>query len=220
MKNNNVKDVLTVTKDEIYHGKVDDNYIIDHTDEDYIDIYNYENLTLEYSYKSGTAGLYLQKSDEQYELLYESSTIDGIENSSFFSKDSVYLLSNYNSNTSSIETLTYLPKTAFIQATKKVPENCKKRISNSIKNFTLSTYLAMRSTLLVHNDNYIKKSNNESLLKEYRKLFVKYELGKTLIPVSNILETVLTDIHEYISFFLTVAKFVIICLHLCWHENY
>ncbi len=199
MKSNNIEDVLTTTKDEIYSEQVDDSYRITHPDEDYIDIFSYENLTLEYSFKSGQAALYLQKADNQYEMLYESSTINGIENSSFYSKDSVYLLTNYDHNTSSIGHLDYLPKTTFVQATKKVPENSEKKIRNSIKNFTLSTYLAIHSIPLIDNDTYNKESSNESLLKEYRKLFVKYESAKTLLPVSNILGTVLSDVHEYIA---------------------
>lgn len=200
MEPHHIKDVFATTKDEIYNNvQVDDSYRITHPDEDYIDIFSYENLTLEYSFKTGQAVLYLQKSDEQYEILYESSTINGIENSAFYSKNSVYLLSNYNHNTSSIEHLTYLPKTAFVKATKKVPENCEKGISNSIKNFALSTYLAVHSTPLIDNDTYIEEFSNESLLAEYRTLFVKYESAKKLIPVSNILETVVADIHEYIA---------------------
>ena len=199
MKNNNVKDVLTVTKDEIYHGKVDDNYIIDHNFEDYIDIFSYENLTLEYSFKTGQAVLYLQKSDEQYEMLYESSTIDGIENSSLYSKDGVYILNNYDHNTSSIERLDYLPKTTFIKATQKVQEDSKNTIINRIKTFTLPIYLATHATPLIDNDIYIKESSHESLISEYRQLFVKYESAKTLLPVANILEEVVNEIHEFIA---------------------
>lgn len=203
MKTNYDENIFIARKDDIYTSEpIDDSYRKENPNENYINIFSYENLTVEYDFQSGKAALYIQRSEQEYELLYESSIVDDIENSSFYSKDNAYILINYNHKTGDIEKLDCIPKTSFIQYAKKFSKNFKSDFINSINEFISTLYIAKHSTNLIYNNNnynYSKDNSNQKLFKEYRKLFVQYNSAKTLIPVSSILDEVITNIHKYIS---------------------
>lgn len=200
MKPNYNENIFIANKDDIYNSElVDDSYRKANPDENYVDIFNYANVTIEYDFKSGKSALYLQKSKKEYEILYESSIVDGIENSSFYSRDNAYILTNYNHNTGDIERLECINKTDFIQYLNKALKDFHSGFMNSINKIIALSHLLKNSTtfLIINNKHYEKLYNN--LYKEYRKLFVKYRSATTLIPAYSILYEIISTIHKYIS---------------------
>lgn len=200
MKMNYDENLFTTSADKIYNGQVTDTCRSEDPDVDYIDIFNYENLVLECNFSSGKYVLYLQKSDTEYEILYECSNINGIENSSFYSKNNVFILTDYNHNTSDIRKLDCIPKKNFIEAIKRYSTNSNNKIFNYLNDIRLANYSLIHSIPLISEGKYISEySTNVHLFQEYRKLFVKYRSAITLIPISNILDEIISSLHEYIA---------------------
>lgn len=218
MKSNYDENIFNANKDKIYNGEVDNSYRTMTPDEEYIDIFGYENLALEYNFKTGQTALYLQKSESNYEILYESHTINGIESASFYSEDTVYMLTGYNHNTGDISNLNCVPKKDFIKSANRFNPNSNRKIVNSIKTFGLTTSILMHTTNLIVDNTHIKSETNKKYFKEYRKLFVKYCSATALIPISNILEETISNLNEFIATRkLDISKFKKICSEL---ENF
>lgn len=200
MKTNYDENIFIANKDDIYNSEsVEDSYKKANPDEHYIDVFSYENLAIEYDFKSGQSTLYLQKSDKEYEILYESSNADDIENSYFYSKDNAYILTNFNNKTGNIERLDCISKTAFIQSINEFSRDFHNGFINSINKIIATSHISKYFTTLIINNKYCENIYNKNLFKEYRKLFVKYKSAATLIPVSNILDEVISNIYQYIS---------------------
>lgn len=199
MKQKYNKDILMTDKDSIYKGQIDDVYKKNHPEEEYIDVFSYENLTLEYDFESKRSTLYLQINEDKYELLYETSIKNNIENSSFYSKNNVYILTDYNHETGKIGKLDCIRKTSFIKSINDFSKDFHNRFFNSANELISGFNILKQSNTLINNDHYNENNNNKNLFKEYRTLFVKYKSATILIPVSNILDEIISKIHEFIA---------------------
>lgn len=196
----NKEDPLVFSKESIYgNDLISESQKYESPDENFIDIFEYENLSMEYSFKTGETALYIKNSNHQYELLYETTIRDGIQESSFYSRDSVYVLTNYNHNTGIIGGLDYIPKNIFINFMNTFGKEYKNTFSKKISELLSIPYMAKHFVKMISDNNYYNTSSNQYIFDNYRKIFVKYTLVTVLIPVSNILEDFIADVHNYIA---------------------
>lgn len=193
------KNPLAFSKKEVYGDDlIDSSQIHENNNENFIDIFEYENISMEYSFKTGQTALYLKNSDYQYELLYESVINNGIQNCSLYSKDSVYILTNYNHNTGTIYSLDYIPKDIFIKFINKFDKEHKNVFLKKASDWLAVPYMLKHFTKLINDNDYYNNSSNQYLFDNYRKIFIKYTSATMLIPVSNILNNFIADVHNYI----------------------
>lgn len=196
----NKNNPLAFSKKDVYGDDLIDSSQIyeNNNNEDFIDIFEYENISMEYSFKTGETALYLKNSDCQYELLYDSNINNGIQNASFYDKDSVYILSNYNHNNGFIESLNYIPKNIFIKFMNTFGQDYKNVLLKKASDLLSIPYMLKHFVRLICDNNYYNNSSNQYLFDNYRKTYVKYTLATMLIPVSNILDNFIKDVHNYI----------------------
>lgn len=193
------KNPLAFSKKEVYGDDlIDSSQIHENNNENFIDIFEYENISMEYSFKTGQTALYLKNSDYQYELLYESVINNGIQTCSLYSKDSVYILSNYNHNNGCIGSLDYIPKNIFIKFMNTFGKDHKNVFSRKISDLLSIPYMAKHFVRLISDNDYYNNSSNQYLFDNYRKIFIKYTSATILIPVYNILNEFIADVHNYI----------------------
>lgn len=193
------KNPLAFSKKEVYGDDlIDSSQIHENNNENFIDIFEYENISMEYSFKTGQTALYLKNSDYQYELLYESVINNGIQTCSLYSKDSVYILTNYNHNTGTIYSLDYIPKDIFIKFINKFDKDYKNVFFKKASDMLAVPYMLKHFTKLINDNDYYNNSSNQYLFDNYRKIFIKYTSATMLIPVSNILNNFIADVHNYI----------------------
>lgn len=193
------KNPLAFSKKEVYGDDlIDSSQIHENNNENFIDIFEYENISMEYSFKTGQTALYLKNSDYQYELLYESVINNGIQTCSLYSKDSVYILTNYNHNNGCIGSLDYIPKNIFIKFMNTFGKDHKNVFSRKISDLLSIPYMAKHFVRLISDNDYYNNSSNQYLFDNYRKIFIKYTSATMLIPVSNILDNFISDVHNYI----------------------
>ena len=193
------KNPLAFSKKEVYGDDlIDSSQIHENNNEDFIDIFEYENISMEYSFKTGETALYLKNSDYQYELLYDSDITNGVQNCSLYSKDSVYILSNYNHNNGCIGSLDYIPKNIFIKFMNTFGKEHKNVFSRKISDLLSIPYMAKHFVRLISDNDYYNNSSNQHLFDNYRKIFIKYTSATILIPVYNILDNFISDVHNYI----------------------
>ncbi len=193
------KNPLAFSKKEVYGDVlIDSSQIHENNNENFIDIFEYENISMEYSFKTGETALYLKNSDYQYELLYDSDITNGVQNCSLYSKDSVYILSNYNHNNGFIESLDYIPKNIFIKFMNTFGKEHKNVFSRKISDLLSIPYMAKHFVRLISDNDYYNNSSNQHLFDNYRKIFIKYTSATILIPVYNILDNFISDVHNYI----------------------
>lgn len=193
------KNPLAFSKKEVYGDDlIDSSQIHENNNENFIDIFEYENISMEYSFKTGQTALYLKNSDYQYELLYESVINNGIQTCSLYSKDSVYILTNYNHNTGTIYSLDYIPKDIFIKFINKFDKDYKNVFFKKASDMLAVPYMLKHFTKLINDNDYYNNSSNKHLFDNYRKIFVKYTSATILIPVYNILNEFIADVHNYI----------------------
>lgn len=193
------KNPLAFSKKEVYGDDlIDSSQIHENNNENFIDIFEYENISMEYSFKTGQTALYLKNSDYQYELLYESVINNGIQTCSLYSKDSVYILSNYNHNNGCIGSLDYIPKNIFIKFMNTFGKDHKNVFSRKISDLLSIPYMAKHFVRLISDNDYYNNSSNQYLFDNYRKIFIKYTSATILIPVYNILDNFISDVHNYI----------------------
>lgn len=196
----NTENPLLFSKEDVYgNNLITYSQINEDNNDDFIDIFDYDNLCMEYSFKTGNAALYIKNSDYQYELLYESNINDGIQNSSLYSKDSVYILTNYNPNTGTIGGLDYIPKNVFINFMNTFGKEYKNIFSKKISELLSIPYMVKHFVKMVSDNNYYNNSSNQYIFDNYRRLFVKYTSATILIPVYNILSDFIEDIYKYIA---------------------
>ena len=193
------KNPLTFSKEDVYgNDLINSSQIYENTDENFINVFEYENISMEYSFKTGQTALYLKNSDYQYELLYESVINNGIQTCSLYSKDSVYILTNYNHNTGTIYSLDYIPKYIFIKFINKFDKDYKNVFLKKASDMLAVPYMLKHFTKLINANDYYNNSSNKHLFDNYRKIFVKYTSATILIPVYNILDEFIADVHNYI----------------------
>ena len=193
------KNPLAFSKKEVYGDDlIDSSQIHENNNENFIDIFEYENISMEYSFKTGATALYLKNSDYQYELLYDSDITNGVQTCSLYSKDSVYILSNYNHNNGCIGSLDYIPKNIFIKFMNTFGKEHKNVFSRKISDLLSIPYMAKHFVRLISDNDYYNNSSNQHLFDNYRKIFIKYTSATILIPVYNILDNFISDVHNYI----------------------
>ena len=169
------KNPLAFSKKEVYGDDlIDSSHIHENNNENFIDIFEYENISMEYSFKTGQTALYLKNSDYQYELLYESVINNGIQTCSLYSKDSVYILTNYNHNTGTIYSLDYIPKDIFIKFINKFDKEHKNVFLKKASDWLAVPYMLKYFTRLINDNDYYNNSSNQYLFDNYRKIFIKY----------------------------------------------
>ena len=185
-----------------------DGEIIEDSDRDNIsdntslnDVFTYKNLCLEYCFETHESAFYLQRSDKLYELLYNSSVDEnGNESSYFYSKDDVFLLQNYDSKNNFIGNLSYISKSNFLYAINKFEKLYKKNLKNIFLNALLDIRLISTAKCLIkNNERFSCYENERDYFQDYRTLYVKYKSAETLIPVSNILTSLISNLNNYMS---------------------
>lgn len=194
---------LTFSKKDIYEESVDlfesTDDIDNNIDDFIIDIFDYENIVMEYDFKTGSSSIYLQKSENVYELLYDTTIENRIENSYFYSKDSVYTLTNYDHKTGNIQSLDYWKKSDFITFLK----NFYNETTNTFKKLKSSLFyipfMLTHSKRIIEDNKHFYTDTKPELFNNYKKLFVKYYASAKLIPAFCILESLISDIHNYIA---------------------
>lgn len=165
----------------------------------FIDVFNYENLAMEYDFQTGSTSLYLQKNEDEYELLYETVIENGIENTSFYSKDSVYILTNYDHNTKNILSLDYWKKSDFIKFINKFENDPANKFDKLISSFSYIPFMLKYSKRMIEDSHYYDTIIEPSIFNNYKKLFIKYTASTKLIPAYCILDSIITKMHNYIS---------------------
>lgn len=193
------KNPLAFSKEDVYgNDLINSSQIYENTNENFINVFEYENISMEYSFKTGATALYLKNSDYQYELLYDSDITNGVQNCSLYSKDSVYILTDYNHDTGTIYSLDYIPKDIFIKFINKFDKDYKNVFFKKASDLLAVPYMAKHFVRLISNNDYYNNSSNQYLFDNYRKIFVKYTSATILIPVYNILDEFIADVHNYI----------------------
>lgn len=198
MKSNN--NILLVTEDEFSEDEdlsSASSETLDNSDYDYWDVFTYENLRQEYNFQTGETSLYIRNPDNSYELLYENSINNGLESATFYSKNSAFMLEGYNPDTHDIESLIHLPKDDFIRFANKKDKSDRIPLLSKVFDIFSPFFIGTSYTTLIKNGVYNKSDNK--LLKEYRSLFIKYKCSTAYIPVTNILDDLITNIHLYIA---------------------
>lgn len=200
-ENSNYNNPLIFSKNDIYGDSLDidkSTDIDDNEDVPIIDVFDYENMTVEYNFKTGSSSLYLQKNENEYELLYYTTIKNNTEISQFYNKDSVYLL-KYNHNTGNIYSLDYWKKKDFITFLENFdtePNNQFKKLTSS---FSYIPFMVTHSKRIIEDNKRFYKEPKIKLFNDYKKLFIKYSASAQLIPASYILELIIGDIHNYIA---------------------
>ena len=203
MKENfNYNNPLILSKNDIYGDSLDldkSTNIDNNEDVQFIDVFDYENIAMEYDFKTGSLALYLQKGENEYELLYDTTIENGRKTSFFYSKDSVYTLINYDQNTENIRTLDYWKKKDFITFLKKFGNEPNNRLEMLTSSFSYIPFMITHSKRIIEDNKRYYVSTEPELFNNYKKLFIKYSASAQLIPAFCILESLIGDIHNYIA---------------------
>lgn len=197
---NNKNNPLLFTKEDIYgENMVLTPQIVEEFSEDYIDVFEYENITMEYCFKTGETSLYLKNADNQYELLYESAINDGIQNCSLYSRDSVFILNGYNTKTNNIQSLDFIPKDVFIKFIKTFGDNKKNFLHGKLSDLLSLAYMAKYFVRLIGENNYYSMPAYKNFFDNYKKTYIKYTSLTNIMPVYNIISEFIDDVHSYIA---------------------
>ena len=193
---------LTFSKKDVYGDPVNlsqPTIIIKNDDISYIDVFNYKNIAVEYDFETGSSALYLQKNENEYELLYDKSIKDNVENSCFYSKDSAYILTAYGNNQENIRTLDYFEKKDFMTFLEKYCNEPTNKFGKILSTFSYIPFMLKRSQRMIENNKRFDRFIKPEIFKEYKKLYIKYTVSTKLIPAYCILNSFITNIHNYIA---------------------
>lgn len=201
-KNTKPQNPLEFSEKDIYGDSIispESSNTDDNENADLIDVFDYENLVLEYNFKTGSSSLYLQTDENHYELLYETVIENGIENSTLYSKDSAYILTGYDQNTGNIFSLDYLSKSNFINLVSKYGEEPPTKLGKIISTYSCINFMYKNSKRLISENVYYDNFYDPYIFDNYKKLFIKYTSSTKLIPSYFVIEGLISDIHNYIA---------------------
>ena len=191
------QNIFYTTKDELFNSEENDTDFLEDTN--YSDIFEYKNFCQEYNFITGETKLYKKISKDMYALLFDSYYEGKINNICIYTKDGVFIVNDYDFKNGTIKLLDYFEKTDFINFLVLINTEPKNIIHKHILNTVSIHYLIDNSLRLVMNNHYLSSPDNDAIMKNYRELFVKYQTTTQYIPTIKILESIISDIHKYIS---------------------
>lgn len=195
---NNKENFLIVSHEDLYGKEINESSEDTNNNENFVDMFSYDNIVQEYDFNTGATALYLKISENHYEILYENIDTDNISNVFFYSKEDTFI-TTYNSDTSSIVAVDYMPTSDFVTYFNKFSYEPKFTCISKLKDYSSKAFMQKYSDRLIQNNISYTDEDTNMLLDKYKRIFIKYTVAAQLIPVSNILEACISNIHQFIA---------------------